>query len=117
MMTGVNFVSSAVSHVVMCYPAARGPSIIQRGLQERLLSERWGKLSLHIGKHPLQQDPQSLLEGSTAQDVHGRTERHPDVGSPHVLSCALLVTSCCWDCAMFQLVSVQKQIQVLNLVT
>lgn len=69
---------------VSCFPAARRISLIQCGLREQLLSERWGKVSLHIRKHPLQQDPQSLLEGSTAQDVHGRTEHHPDVGSPLV---------------------------------
>lgn len=55
-------------------------SLFQRGLQEGLLSERWGKVSLHIGEHPLQQDPQGLLEGPAIQDVHGGTECHPDVG-------------------------------------
>lgn len=62
--------------------SARSASLVQRGLQEGLLSERWGKVSLRIGKHPLQQDPQGLLEGPATQDVHGGTECHPDVGSP-----------------------------------
>lgn len=73
-------VNVVVSQTMMRLPAARGSSFIQRGLPARLLSERWGRVSLHIREHPLQQDPQSLLEGSTAQDVHGRTECHPDVG-------------------------------------
>ncbi len=88
-------VSSAVNHVVMCWHAARGTSFIQRGLQERLLSERWEAVPLHIRKYPLQQDPQSLLEGSAAQDVHGRTECHPDVGLLHVSVCFTLTLDCC----------------------
>lgn len=72
-----------VSRVMMCWLAVWGPSDFYHWLQERLLSERWGNVSLHIGKHPLQQDPQRLLEGSTAQDVHGGAECHPDVCSPH----------------------------------
>lgn len=80
---------------MMCWPAARGTSFLQCGLQEWLLSERWGRVSLHIGEHPLQQDPQSLLEGSTGQDVHGGTECHPDVGSPHA-SLSLCTSLCCW---------------------
>lgn len=72
------------SLTVVCFSAAWFTSFIQRGLPARLLSERWGKVSIHIRKHPLQQDPKSLLERSTAKDVHGRTERHPDVGLPLV---------------------------------
>lgn len=56
--------------------------VFQLGLQERLLSEGWGEVSLHIREHPLQQDPQGLLERPATQDVHGGTECHPDVGPP-----------------------------------
>lgn len=78
--------------------AARGITFIHRGLPERLLPQGWGNVSLHIGKHPLQQDTQSLLERSAAQDVHGRTERHPDVGLLLVsVSISSFPLTCLWD--------------------
>lgn len=103
-----------VSQILMYWPAARGTSFIQRGLQERLLSERRGRVSLHIWKHPLQQNPPSLLEGSAAQDVHGRTECHSDVGSPRVSlsACFTLALVCCFShWLLCQQASVQKLIK------
>lgn len=74
-------------------PPARSIPLIQRGLRERLLSERWGKVSLHLRKHPLQPDAPSLLERSALEDVHGGTECRPVVSSPcplHSFVCSLM---------------------------
>lgn len=74
-------------------PSARSLPLIRCGLRERLLSERWGKVSLHLRKHPLQPDPPSLLEGSAHEDVHGGIECRPVVSSPrslHSFVCSLM---------------------------